>query len=324
MPLKHPTPGAKATAAAASGEQEAGSPPPAPAEETPGPAAVPETEPGTSPAGENAATPDQAAAGAAEAPEEGVAVATAVATAPATKTGTGVDGGRPRTPILAGAAILGAALIAIPLLLVGNANDERDDGAKGSTTEGADTVLSMDSAPAVPEDYKTAKPSPSPTRKKPEKTETPKAAAPVPVVPTAEPSPSRTAAKKPAPEPKPKSSPKPASQAASQPDWKTVTISAPSIIDVNQAWSTNRIRMVMQPDGNLVVLNEHDKPVWASMTFGSNHRAIFQSDGNLVIHNGDDRPIWASKTHMYPGAQLVLRADGKVVIEHNGQVVWST
>ncbi|MGF0176422.1 hypothetical protein ACQF36_40045 [Streptomyces sp. Marseille-Q5077] len=82
--------------------------------------------------------------------------------------------------------------------------------------------------------------------------------------------------------------------------------------------------MVMQTDGNLVVYNEQSKPIWASMTFGQNHRAIFQPDGNLVIHNAEDRPIWASQTWGREGAQLVLRADAKVVIVHNGSVVWST
>ncbi|SCF78828.1 D-mannose binding lectin [Streptomyces sp. Cmuel-A718b] len=82
--------------------------------------------------------------------------------------------------------------------------------------------------------------------------------------------------------------------------------------------------MTMQQDGNLVVYNERNKPIWAAMTFGANHRAIFQPDGNLVIHNGDDRPIWASKTHDFGGAQMVLRPDAKVVIVHQGKVVWST
>ncbi len=82
--------------------------------------------------------------------------------------------------------------------------------------------------------------------------------------------------------------------------------------------------MTMQQDGNLVVYNEQNKPIWAAMTFGQNHRAIFQPDGNLVIHNGDDRAIRASKTHDFGGAQMVLRADAKVVIVHQGKVVWST
>ncbi|WP_327370397.1 hypothetical protein [Streptomyces sp. NBC_01217] len=69
--------------------------------------------------------PPSAAASTTEAPEEGVAVAAAVGTEPpGVKADTGVDSGRPHKPILAGAAIVGAALIAIPLLLVGSAKDE--------------------------------------------------------------------------------------------------------------------------------------------------------------------------------------------------------
>ncbi|MFI1786486.1 hypothetical protein ACH40G_33920 [Streptomyces rubiginosohelvolus] len=79
--------------------------------------------------------------------------------------------------------------------------------------------------------------------------------------------------------------------------------------------------MTMQQDGNLVVHNEQNKPIWAAMTFGENHRAIFQPDGNLVIHNGDDRAIRASKTHDFGGAQMVLRPDAEVVIVHRGKVV---
>ncbi|MFD0332695.1 hypothetical protein ACFQZ0_02610 [Streptomyces erythrogriseus] len=118
--------------------------------------------------------------------------------------------------------------------------------------------------------------------------------------------------------------PKPKAKPTPKPDWTASTVRAVSTLEVSQAWTTNRIRMVMQPDGNLVVYNEKNKPTWASMTFGENHRAIFQSDGNLVIHNGDDRPIWASDTWGNEGAELILREDGKVVIARSGKVLWST
>ncbi|KPC78372.1 MULTISPECIES: mannose-binding protein [Streptomyces] len=329
MPSQHPAPDANTTAAAAPDVKEAGSQPPspAPAEETPvASAAKPEAESGTAPAGDapagerpagdTAAAPPAAATTTAEAPEEGIGVAAAAATAPGTSTATGVNAGRPRTPVLAGAAFLGAALIAIPLLLVGSANDkEHDTSAMRPAAEGADTVLNPGSAPASLGDYVAGKPSASPSKEKPKAVETPKAVVPPPVAPAPKPTPSPST-KKATAKPKPKPAPKPS--------WSTVTVSAPSVLEVNQAWTTNRIKMVMQTDGNLVVLNEHGKPIWAAMTFGPNHRAIFQPDGNLVIHNGDDRPIWASKTHDYAGAQLVFRADSKVVIVHNGRVVWST
>ncbi|MEV6171948.1 mannose-binding protein [Streptomyces sp. NPDC051954] len=322
MSPQHQTPGANAEAAAARAE-EAGLPsqPSAPDEAPPDTAAAPEAEPGTTPAGETTAaappTEETAAAATAEAPEEGVAVAAAVGTTPpAAKTQTGFGSGRPRKPVLAGAAIAGAVLIAVPLLLAGSGNDDGPrDSAKGLTA-GSDTVLNPNSAPAGLDDYVAEKPSASPKKEKPKKSEPPKVTAPVPAAPASEPSRSSSPKAKTTPKPKPKPSPKP--------NWSTETVLAPSVLEVNQAWTTNRIRMVMQTDGNLVVYNELGKAIWASMTFGQNHRAIFQQDGNLVIHNADDRPIWASQSHGHDGAQLVLQGDAKVVIVYNGSVIWST
>ncbi|QNE78954.1 mannose-binding protein [Streptomyces finlayi] len=331
MSPHHPALGANAAAASAPGAQEPGSPASGtPAEETSSTAAataaaaVAEAESGTAPAGETIAAPSESTASTpaptTEAPEEGTGAAAAVGTAPGTRTSTGADSGRPRTPVLAGAAFVGAALVAIPLLLIGSADDKGQDTVR-PVAGGTDTVLNPHTAPAAIEDYVAGKPSASATTEKPkreQRVETPKSAAPKPVVPAPEPRTSRPAEKKPTPTSKPEP------KAAPKPNWSTVTVSAPSVLEVNQAWTTNRIRMVMQPDGNLVVLNELGKPIWAAMTFGPNHRANFQPDGNLVIHNGDGRPIWASKTHDHGGAQLVFRADAKVVIVHNGRVVWST
>lgn len=336
MPPEQPTPGTT-TAAAKAQPEEAAPTATAPTEETKTsattsegetPAPAPEAEPSTPVSGaEPTASTGKATAPAktaeeTEAPATGIAVATAIGTTPATKTVTAADKGRPRTPILAGAAFVGAALVAIPVLLMGSANDEEPRNTRTAPVAGsADTVLGPEPAPAALDDYVAVKPTPSPTE--PKKITPPKAA-PVPAVPAPQPSTSTPPEKKPEPTPTPKPKPKPKPKATPQPNWGTQTVSATSSIGVGQSWATNRIRMTMQPDGNLVVYNEQNKPVWAAMTFGENHRAIFQPDGNLVIHNGDDRAIWASKTHDFGGAQMVLRPDAKVVIVHNGRVVWST
>ncbi|MFJ6806645.1 mannose-binding protein [Streptomyces anulatus] len=337
MPPEPPAPGTESAAAEKSGS--ASPPPAAPAgarkprsepaatagaEETrTGPAATAGTEETRAPAGAGdpptaAAPAGPATGGTAEAPEgrpEGIALAAAVAAQPETNTLTVADRGRPRTPVLAGAVFVGAALVAIPVLLMGSANDEKPRNTGTAPVAGSgDTVLNAESAPAALDDYVAVKPTPSATEQR--KTAAPK------VVPTpAAPSPApRTSA----PAEKPKAAPKPKPKAAPKPDWGTQTVSATSSIGVGQSWATNRIRMTMQQDGNLVVYNEQNKPIWAAMTFGENHRAIFQPDGNLVVHNGDDRAIWASKTHDFGGARLVLRPDAKVVVVHNGRVVWST
>ncbi|MEV1091988.1 mannose-binding protein [Streptomyces microflavus] len=335
MPPEPPEPGASTAAATTRAEESTPAPPPptAPAEETtaappkaetaPAPSATEEPKPAASPTEEPKPAPSaeepeaKAPATPEEARAEGAALAAAVGTAPETKTLTAVDRGRPRTPVLAGAVFVGAALVAIPVLLMGSANDEEPRNTGTAPVAGsADTVLNPETAPAALEDYVAVKPTPSATE---QKKITPPKAAPAPAVPAPQPSTSAPTEK-----PKPKASPKPKPKAAPKPNWGTQTVSATSSIGVGQSWATNRIRMTMQQDGNLVVYNEQNKPIWAAMTFGQNHRAIFQPDGNLVIHNGDDRAIWASKTHDFGGAQMVLRPDAKVVIVHNGRVVWST
>ncbi|MFD3970908.1 mannose-binding protein [Streptomyces cyaneofuscatus] len=344
MPPEPPTPGAGTAAATAGAEKTTPAPPSptAPAEKkpeattTPEPAATPEPGAPAEPSPPAAPpAPAEAAKEPGEARAEGAALAAAVGTAPETKTLTAVDRGRPRTPVLAGAVFIGAALVAIPVLLMGSANDEEPRNTGTAPVAGsADTVLNPETAPAALEDYVAVKPTPSATEQK--KITPPKAApaAPAPQpgtsAPTEQPNPKSSSKPKPKPTPKPtpkasqEPKPKAKPKAAPKPNWGTQTVSATSSIGVGQSWATNRIRMTMQPDGNLVVYNEQNKPIWAAMTFGENHRAIFQPDGNLVIHNGDDRAIWASKTHDFGGARMVLRSDGKVVIVHNGRVVWST
>ncbi|MFJ3670369.1 mannose-binding protein [Streptomyces sp. NPDC090106] len=226
-------------------------------------------------------------------------------------------GGRPKKPMLAAAAIVGAVLVSVPFLLMG----ARDDDAKQPTAnsvaqEDSDTLLDANAAQEAPDDYATQTPSASPSEKKskaPAKPSPTKSTAPVSqsgadVKPKASPSPS----------------PSPKATKTKAPVWTTTSVTAPSTLSVGESWSTNRIKMVMQPDGNLVVYNENGKATWASMTFGENHTARFQTDGNLVIHNGDDRPIWGADVWGHPNAKLILRTDGKVVIMDGSTVTWST
>ncbi|MFI1410238.1 protein kinase [Streptomyces sp. NPDC020707] len=81
-----------------------------------------------------------------------------------------------------------------------------------------------------------------------------------------------------------------------------------------------RVKLIMQPDGNLVAYDENDKATWASRTSGENYKAVFQEDGNLVVYTPDDKPVWATNTG-YPegGAVLELRADGSFAITKDGQ-----
>ncbi|WP_052488959.1 hypothetical protein [Streptomyces sp. 150FB] len=301
---------ATAPASAAADPEEAEGPDPEEATETEEASATAETT-------ASSATPATATASEAAAAEETSAVAvTATATlAPnGSATRSASLNGLPKKPALAAAAIVGAVLLAIPVLVARNGGEPQKT-ALTSREQAASTVLEASPLVGAPGNYATeAPPSPSPS---PSKVPTvPKA--PLAAVGGALPS-HPTASPKPSPHKEPKKATKPKA-----PVWTTTQVSAVSKLFAGQSWKTNRIRLTMQGDGNLVVYNEKNNPTWATMTFGQNYSAWFQEDGNLVVYTPDHRAVWASNTYTHPGAKLVLEPDGNVRIKAGGTSVWAT
>ncbi|MEV0933719.1 protein kinase [Streptomyces phaeochromogenes] len=94
-------------------------------------------------------------------------------------------------------------------------------------------------------------------------------------------------------------------------------------LGVGESVQTTKTKLVMQKDGNLVITDKKDRPLWAAMTSGTGNTARFQDDGNLVVHNSAGNPVWATQTFGHPGAVLVLQADGNVVIKSGEAVLWA-
>ncbi|MFD8380772.1 RICIN domain-containing protein [Streptomyces sp. NPDC059679] len=116
-----------------------------------------------------------AATAAADGEADGVA-ATATATAGSGGDSPDADGGfpgRPKRPVLAGAAMAGAILIAVPLLVMATGKDDDDKSEKVNSARSADTVLDDDGSKSG--DFVAESPTPkkSKTTKEKEK-ETPK------------------------------------------------------------------------------------------------------------------------------------------------------
>lgn len=72
--------------------------------------------------------------------------------------------------------------------------------------------------------------------------------------------------------------------------------------------------LVMQGDGNLVLLRQ-GVPQWSSGTYSHpGAYATMQTDGNLVVYSPAGVPLWYSGTNGHPGATTYIQDDGNLVI----------
>jgi nucleoid-associated protein YgaU len=92
-----------------------------------------------------------------------------------------------------------------------------------------------------------------------------------------------------------------------------------------QSLENGAYRLVLQPDGNLV-LEESGAAVWASGTDGSGvTKAVLQPDGNFVLYSDDGNAHWASQTGGRDADRLTLQADRNVVLYgKDGAALWSS
>ncbi|MGW4645344.1 hypothetical protein [Kitasatospora sp. NPDC004289] len=86
-------------------------------------------------------------------------------------------------------------------------------------------------------------------------------------------------------------------------------------------------RLVMQPDGNLVLYSKATGNArWSSRTWGNNGAtATVQSDGNVVVKAADGRALWASGTWTQRNARLVVQDDLDLVVRAtDGRGAWAS
>ena len=116
--------------------------------------------------------------------------------------------------------------------------------------------------------------------------------------------------------------------------YGVVSKAQPSIIDKPTEWKPNttvlmsenkEYRLIYQSDGNLVVYDKKDKPLWNSKTNGKKtERLVFQSDGNLVIYGSKNKVYWASNTYKDACKFLRLNDFGSLSIWSATSHIWYT
>lgn len=94
--------------------------------------------------------------------------------------------------------------------------------------------------------------------------------------------------------------------------------------------------LVMQSYGNLVIYDKvSGKALWSTNTGYKNGKLPFrfqyQTDGNLVLYDAVDKPIWSSNTHDKASTRFAVENDANAVIyndvntlNYTGQIpIWS-
>lgn len=76
---------------------------------------------------------------------------------------------------------------------------------------------------------------------------------------------------------------------------------------------SSQYRLIMQPDGNLVIYTPGSQIVFQSYTKGTNSKFVPQLDGNLVIYSASGQSVWQTYTQGQGGARLSMQDDGNLV-----------
>jgi hypothetical protein len=107
-----------------------------------------------------------------------------------------------------------------------------------------------------------------------------------------------------------------------KPVWEQRVIASTSVLTTGQSWSTNRLRLTVTGSGDLV-LQDQGKTVWQTGTT-SGVKLVMQNDGHLVLYDAGNGTAWSSGTAGNPGAVLILRADGNMVVSLNARILFQT
>jgi len=88
---------------------------------------------------------------------------------------------------------------------------------------------------------------------------------------------------------------------------------------------TRPVTLVMQPDGDLVLLKSGAERLWSSGTAGKGAtHAQMKAGGNLVLL-GHRATVWEAKTGGHRGARLVVQDDGNLVVYGaDNSVLWQS
>lgn len=81
-----------------------------------------------------------------------------------------------------------------------------------------------------------------------------------------------------------------------------------------------RYALVLQSDGNLVLLGSGGQPLWNSETAGTGaSQLVMQADGNLVLYTASKQAVWSTETPSWQNSSFIVQDDGNLVTYNSQQ-----
>ncbi len=108
----------------------------------------------------------------------------------------------------------------------------------------------------------------------------------------------------------------------------------PSKVDKPTEWKSNttvlvspnqQYKLSYQSDGDLVVYDKSNKPIWSTKTAGKTpNKLVFQADGNLVLYGASNVVFWESSSNGKGGKSLRLSDYGSLSVWDQKGNIWKT
>lgn len=95
-----------------------------------------------------------------------------------------------------------------------------------------------------------------------------------------------------------------------------------SVLRPGDVLDAGKVRLTLESTGDLALLDDQGRRTWHTETGGAGHDAVLTHEGELVLRTADGRPAWSSGTTGHPGARLLLRPTGELVILAGDRVLW--
>lgn len=95
-----------------------------------------------------------------------------------------------------------------------------------------------------------------------------------------------------------------------------------SVLRPGDVLDAGTVRLTLDTSGDLALLDGQGRRRWHTSTGGAGHDAVLTKEGELVLRTADGRPAWSSGTTGHPGARLLLRPAGDLVIVDGDRVLW--